>query len=133
METDRDQVVMLLALYRAGDTIGSPVRSTREKGLDGPEFTHSAHREVRLRLQSVSAQQWALPTPCDGWSVRDLVQHMAVGATMSRQLLSGETWTREAVVEEVSSVPDLRAEWEWRTAEERLPDSWPLAAPPTVQ
>jgi len=38
---------------------------------------------------------------------------------MSRQILSGEKWTREAVVEEVSSAPDLRAEWEWRTAEER--------------
>jgi uncharacterized protein (TIGR03086 family) len=84
-----------------------------------PSSLDRAHREVRLRLQSVRAQQWALPTPCEGWSVRDLVQHMAVGATMSRELLSGERWTREAVVEEVSSVPDLRAEWEWRAAEER--------------
>jgi uncharacterized protein (TIGR03086 family) len=84
-----------------------------------PSSLDNAHREVWLRLQSVSAQHWVLPTPCEGWSVRDLVQHLAVGATMSRQLLSGETWTREAVVEEVSSVPDLRAEWEWRTAEER--------------
>ena len=78
-----------------------------------------AHGEVRLRLQSVSGQEWAQQTPCEGWSVRDLVKHMAVGATMSRQILSGETWNREAAVEEVSSVPDLRTEWEWRTAEER--------------
>ena len=60
-----------------------------------------------------------LSTPCEGWSVRDLVQHMAVGGTMARQLLSGEPWTRQVVVEEVSSASDLRAEWEWRTAEER--------------
>ncbi len=78
-----------------------------------------AHEEVWLRLQSVRRQQWALPTLCEGWSVRDLVQHMAVGATMSRQILSGETLTREEVVEAVSAVPDLRAEWEWRTADER--------------
>ena len=78
-----------------------------------------AHREVRLRLQSVRAPQWALPTPCEGWSVSDLVRHLAVGATMARHILSGDPWTREAVVEEVSSVSDLRAEWEWRTAEER--------------
>lgn len=84
-----------------------------------PSSLDRAHAEVRRRLQSVTAQQWALPTPCEGWSVRDLVQHMAVGATMSRQILAGETWTREAVVEEVSAVSDLRAEWEWRTAEER--------------
>ncbi len=84
-----------------------------------PSSLERAHGEVRLRLQSVNAQQWALPTPCEGWSVRDLAQHMAVGATMARQILSGEPWTREAVVEEVSSVSDLRAEWEWRTAEER--------------
>jgi len=84
-----------------------------------PSSLDRAHREVRLRLQSVSAPQWALPTPCEGWSVSELVQHLAVGATMASQILSGEPWTREAVVEEVSSVSDLRAEWEWRTAEER--------------
>jgi len=44
---------------------------------------------------------------------------MAVGATMTRQLLAGEIWTRDAVVEEVSSAPDLKVEWEWRTSEER--------------
>jgi len=79
----------------------------------------SAHFEVRKRLKLVDPQHWDLPTPCDGWSVRDLVQHMAVGATMARQILAGETWTRETVVEVVSSAPDLKAEWGWRTAEER--------------
>jgi uncharacterized protein (TIGR03086 family) len=49
----------------------------------------------------------------------DLVQHMTVGATMSRHILAGEPWTRDAVVVEVSSAPDLKSEWEWRTAEER--------------
>jgi uncharacterized protein (TIGR03086 family) len=84
-----------------------------------PSSLVRAHVEVRLRVESVSAQEWDRPTPCEGWSVRDLVQHMAVGATMSRQVLAGETWTREAVVEAVSSAPDLRADWEWRTEQER--------------
>ena len=78
-----------------------------------------AHADFRRRLESVSADHWNLPTPCKGWAVVDLVRHVAVGATMARQILAGERWTREAVVEEVSTAPDLKAEWEWRTAEER--------------
>lgn len=78
-----------------------------------------AHAEVRRRLESIGADQWVLATPCEGWSVTDLVRHMAVGATMSRQILAGQPWVREAVAEEVSSTDDLKAEWEWRTAEER--------------
>lgn len=84
-----------------------------------PGSLDRAHEEVRRRLESVSAQQWDLPTPCEGWLVRDLVIHMAVGATMSAQILGGKQWTREAVVQAVWSAPDLKAEWEWRTIEER--------------
>lgn len=91
-----------------------------------------AHEEVRRRLESVSTEQWDLPTPCEGWLVRDLVTHMAVGATMSRQLLADEQWTREAVVQEVSSAPDLKVEWEWRTAEERAGFATPGALGRTV-
>ena len=105
--------------FRADSTIRRHLFPIREKvSMDGNALD-SAHLEVRQRLQLVSPQQWDLPTPCDGWSVGDLVQHMAVGATMARQILAGETWTRETVVEVVSSAPDLKAEWEWRTAEER--------------
>lgn len=91
-----------------------------------------AHGEVRRRLDSVVADQWDLPTPCKGWSVTDLVQHMAVGATMSCRILAGEAWTREAVVQEVSTAPDLKTEWEWRTAEERAGFAAPGALGRTV-
>jgi uncharacterized protein (TIGR03086 family) len=57
---------------------------------------------------------------------------MAVGATMSCQILAGATWTREAVVAEVSSAPDLKTEWEWRTAEERAGFADPGALDRTV-
>jgi hypothetical protein len=36
---DRGGQLMLLVPYRASDTIGKPVHSSKEKGLDGPEFT----------------------------------------------------------------------------------------------
>jgi hypothetical protein len=72
------------------------------KSLDG------AHVEVRRRLEPVRGDQWDLPTPCEGWSVRDLVQHLAVGATMARQILAGEPWGREATMEEVASLTSAR-------------------------
>ena len=28
-------------------------------------------------VSAVSEAEWALPTPCTGWTVRDLVEHMA--------------------------------------------------------
>ena len=77
-----------------------------------PSALDRAHAEVGRRLESVSADHWDLPTPCQGWAVMDLVRHMAVGATMSRQILAGGPWTRDAVVEEVSSAPDLKTEWD---------------------
>ncbi len=84
-----------------------------------PASLDRCHVEVRRRLELVGPGQWDLPTPCGDWSVKDLVQHMTVGATMSRQILDGEPWTRDEVVKEVSLAPDLKAEWEWRTAGER--------------
>lgn len=97
-----------------------------------PGSLDRAHEEVRRRIESVSAEQWDLPTPCDDWTVRDLVVHMAVGATMSRHFLAGEEWDREAVVQEVFSATDLEAEWEWRTAEERAGFAAPGALDRTV-
>src|SRR5581483_4485665 len=84
-----------------------------QRSLDG------AHSEVRRRLELVGADQWTRPTPCDDWSVTDLVAHMAVGATMTCRILAGEPWDREPVVQEVSAAPDLATEWKDRTAEER--------------
>jgi len=95
------------------------VETQEGSGAMDPGSLARAHGEVRRRLEQVAADQWDLPTPCEDWCIRDLVQHLAVGATMSRRILAGEPWVRELVVAEVSSAPDLTAEWEWRTAEER--------------
>ena len=39
----------------------------------------------------VEPEQWSLPTPCDGWSVRELVGHVAAGSQMAAVLADGGT------------------------------------------
>ena len=41
------------------------------------------------RLAAVGADQWDLPTPCDEWSVRDLVGHVVGGSAMAVALAEG--------------------------------------------
>ena len=40
-------------------------------------------------LREVRPTQWALPSPCEGWTVRDVVNHMVGGAKMVSVCLSG--------------------------------------------
>jgi uncharacterized protein (TIGR03086 family) len=40
-------------------------------------------------LGAVTPQDWASPTPCEGWTVRDLVVHVVGGTVMSVALLGG--------------------------------------------
>jgi uncharacterized protein (TIGR03086 family) len=42
-------------------------------------------------LSAVTPQDWASPTPCEGWTVRDLVVHVVGGTVMSVALLNGAT------------------------------------------
>lgn len=123
------------SLRRSGDPAGNILREQiplRYPFAMNPSTLDRAHAELRRRIEAVGSEEWDLPTPCAGWSVRDLVEHMAVGATMSCQILAGEPWTREAVVEEVSSAPDVKAEWERRTTEERAGFAAPGALSRTV-
>ncbi|MEI2817010.1 MAG: TIGR03086 family metal-binding protein [Microthrixaceae bacterium] len=43
--------------------------------------------EARLAL--VADPDWERPTPCDGWTVADLVKHLVGGGLMSEMLLDG--------------------------------------------
>jgi uncharacterized protein (TIGR03086 family) len=36
-------------------------------------------------------EHWALPTPCEGWSVRDLLNHIVAGNMWAAKLASGHT------------------------------------------
>jgi uncharacterized protein (TIGR03086 family) len=47
--------------------------------------------EFRERLRRVRPDQWTLPTPCAGWNVRDLVNHMARGNLNYVRLVDGAT------------------------------------------
>jgi uncharacterized protein (TIGR03086 family) len=47
------------------------------------------HDEFEHRLRMVRDDQWAAPTPCEGWSVRDLVNHVVAGAQVYTALLDG--------------------------------------------
>ena len=48
------------------------------------------------RLGQVQPDQWDVPTPCEGWSVRDLVAHVVGGNAMAVALLGGAS-TEDAV------------------------------------
>jgi uncharacterized protein (TIGR03086 family) len=43
----------------------------------------------RSLLEQASPDDWVLPTPCEGWSVSDLVAHVARGSDMTVLLLNG--------------------------------------------
>jgi len=48
-----------------------------------------ARSEFARRLRLVTADDWRRPTPCDDWTVRDLVVHVVGGDRMSAALLRG--------------------------------------------
>ncbi|PYC75867.1 TIGR03086 family protein [Streptomyces tateyamensis] len=43
------------------------------------------------RVAGVAANQWSAPTPCEGWSVRELVNHLTVEQLWVPELLLGAT------------------------------------------
>jgi uncharacterized protein (TIGR03086 family) len=55
----------------------------------------AAHRNAlaatRQFVVGVGDDQWDLPTPCDGWTVRDLVNHIVAGNLWAAQLACGRT------------------------------------------
>jgi len=50
-----------------------------------------ARSEFARRVRLVAADDWQRPTPCDGWTVRDLVLHVVGGDRMSAALVRGAT------------------------------------------
>jgi len=43
------------------------------------------------RLREVGDDQWALPTPCSEWTVRELANHLVNGGYMAERMLAGAT------------------------------------------
>jgi uncharacterized protein (TIGR03086 family) len=63
---------------------------TRETIMNGAEALERAGRGFRQRLVEVERDDWARPTPCDEWSVRDLVNHVVGGNVRYVMILAGE-------------------------------------------
>lgn len=64
--------------------------------MNNLEAFGAARREFQSRVASVSADQMALPTPCDDWDVHTLIDHIIAGDTFATRVLGGATVT-EAV------------------------------------
>lgn len=46
-------------------------------------FIHPERDALAADLADIAAEQWALPSLCDRWSVRDVVAHLTTAATMT--------------------------------------------------
>src|SRR5262245_10049719 len=59
--------------------------------MDGLTAMHVAHGEFERRLRTVRSDQWSAQTPCDEWTVRDLVIHNVLVAQWYALLVRGAT------------------------------------------
>ncbi|MGH1492852.1 MAG: TIGR03086 family metal-binding protein [Acidimicrobiales bacterium] len=57
--------------------------------MEALDALNTANSEFESRLRQIQPEQWALPTPCEEWDVRGLVNHMLLGTRMSIQVLDG--------------------------------------------
>jgi uncharacterized protein (TIGR03086 family) len=62
----------------------------RRVTVNGAEALERSGLEFRQRLAEVEIGDWARPTPCDEWSVRDLVNHVVGGNFRYVMILVGE-------------------------------------------
>jgi uncharacterized protein (TIGR03086 family) len=67
-----------------------------------------AQSEFDRRLSTVTDAQWETPTPCEGWTVRDLVIHVISGNKMTVRILGGGS--KEEAMADLEGSPALRAE-----------------------
>ena len=58
--------------------------------MNGAEALERSGQGFRQRLVEVAHDDWARPTPCDEWTVRDLVNHVVGGNFRYVMILAGE-------------------------------------------
>ncbi|HLG00142.1 MAG TPA: TIGR03086 family metal-binding protein [Acidimicrobiia bacterium] len=46
---------------------------------------------VRTIIHGIDSEQWDWPTPCDDWTVRELVNHVVTGNYWASELMAGKT------------------------------------------
>ena len=59
--------------------------------LDLPAIHDRALAATRVVVAAIGADQWSLPTPCDDWDVRTLVNHVVAGNLWAAELAAGST------------------------------------------
>src|SRR6478609_4553569 len=65
-----------------------------------------ARHEFERRLREVGPADWDRPTPCEGWTVRDLVVHVLVGARMATLLVEGGSRSEAEALFVDATLPD---------------------------
>lgn len=69
-----------------------PPDEDRQEERVGPavdRLSRAVHQTGRL-VDGVTEQQWAAPTPCPDWAVRDLVAHLVTGQRLTAGTLTGQ-------------------------------------------
>lgn len=59
--------------------------------VDLPEAHAAALNTTRVYVAGVLTEQWALPTPCGDWNVREVVNHIVSGNEWAVELVGGKT------------------------------------------
>jgi len=66
--------------------------------MDGVEAIQSSQAEFELRLRAVRDDQWEWTTPCDEWTVRQLVNHVTAAGQVYLALIDGCTRDEAAAI-----------------------------------
>jgi uncharacterized protein (TIGR03086 family) len=59
--------------------------------VDLPEVHARSLAATRKYVAAVGDDQWELPTPCEDWNVRELVNHIVTGNEWAGELANGKT------------------------------------------
>ena len=65
-----------------------------------------ARSEFDRRLRAVGPGDWDRPTPCEGWTVRDLVRHVVTGSNMAASLFSGCSTVEAVALHDDTAFPE---------------------------
>lgn len=68
-----------------------PMRAYCEGMVDLINAHAKALEATGRRIAAVGTTQWDAPTPCEGWSVRDVVNHIVSGNWWATELAAGGT------------------------------------------
>ncbi len=56
-------------------------------------------------VHGISADQWTLPTPCDGWDVRTLANHLVGGIAVFAELVAGRHADHDPDIDQLGGDP----------------------------